>query len=687
MSAINETQIKPILRKYNDIQSFVSDKNYKKAEKTLQEMLKMKIPPGCPPYQELAKVIISQGKNRVDEAIYILKKIDSTGYNDSTFISQVSFVAQTLGLDLDSILLLKHINEKIKKSPEIMTQMLFLYLSREMYQAAQEISMQLLRLANNEKSLLLCGACSYFRAKHEPKPAPFYSFTINFLDKASIWNYDTIYMKFASLINIGKLEDALTFVKSEIIFSSLSYDPLIQIRLEMDALKNLNRFEELGQLSARFLREINSDSIDEWRLAIDYYPSIETLISELDDGKKRGPKLAQIEFFAKRGADINQLLLDYIKKYNGYGFLFGDLQRYLYRFDKSNIHLINDQAIHQYLSDEFIGDITDGRSAAMKSQLLMKMYSESCDISHLFEAMQMCEKHLSSSDARFMLLRLSGIIGATSYQDSMRLKLKLEGIQYLSLGCTYLYDFYRFGDLISLEAACKSTESFAFKSRTGTHQMYKLADQNQHYLVIEDAAKVTKEIENHVIRYFCYIISAWLDLFEDPKATATYTSNRILESSNLEEMYNMVDESTMPLFVKCESVRALLYPDINRIIRQFSSVIQVLLKIILGICGDSDFASLPKEDGWEVFAEFCLSGFQKIDCTKDVGIFVIGSIALSARATGTTTNHSQAIHSMLTSLQNRTDSMKYPEFLQNSAEEQKKRFALSIERIQKIINH
>lgn len=113
---------------------------------------------------------------------------------------------------------------------------------------------------------------------------------------------DLFEMKINCLLNEdlndkSKIEETLKYIKSKEVQDSLSHDPLHRSRLEIKIQTALGNFDAVGEKAAEILDTINADSIDEWKLAVKYYQDIENLIKKHNDGKLRGPQLAQIEHF------------------------------------------------------------------------------------------------------------------------------------------------------------------------------------------------------------------------------------------------------------------------------------------------------------------------------------------------------------------------------------------------------
>ena len=204
--------------------------------------------------------------------------------------------------------------------------------------------MTLVRLQpQSDDAKLLCGVCCYFRGCAENQ-INFFKFAKSFLLKVKCTNWDTIYILFQSYLKIGEAQNALDYIRTKEIQEILAYDKLGLSRLEIEALKALEKFEEVGKIAENVLRTIDADSIDEWRLVVEYNSNAEAIIKELSDGIKRGPKIARIDLAKKEGKDIVPLLIEYANEKPNASFLFGDLRKYITDDIKPKLAEINDQA-------------------------------------------------------------------------------------------------------------------------------------------------------------------------------------------------------------------------------------------------------------------------------------------------------------------------------------------------------
>lgn len=673
MQEMNENQLKPYLRKFDEIQGYVQDKNFKNAERVIRDFAKSKIPKNAPPFLQLYKATVAQGKGDFDEAIALCREIEDTKPNNIHFLSSYIQSFRSLGCEEECVPILKRMYAQLPKNTEVVTQLLILYWIVGMHKEAQEISMVLNRLQPSIRSQLIVAAACYFRALQENNNA-FYQFAIRFIDLSKTLTIDTISMKFDSLLKIGKAEDALAYIREQAIVDAIAYDQIALRRMEMEALKALGRNTELADCAYRFLKEINSDSLDEWRIIVEYHENAEAVIKELSDSRNRGPQLARIELAQKQGKDAMPLLISYCERYFGKGYLFSDIRPYLKADNRAKFEVVKDSAVHLWATGDYIGDAGNSREAAIKAQFLITKYLNDGDRAHLAEAANDCARFSDAPDCRLMLIKLAGMLGATAYAAEMRATLKLEAIQFLSLGCLYLPEMSAVLDTESLDGVCKLTADFCTRSISGYQSYINAGIRGNHFLVIDQASKLRTSVVNHVAWYFARVYSIFSD-FLAGKAVSESRLSMLVGAEEVAKMCTRTDDSAMPIYVSDERVHDVLYPELVKLTTAISAATRVINCINHKQDSEADLKDVPELGQWPLFVKFVRSGFTEVgDVTEP---FVAAAMAIAANAAGKKAPAlAEAVAKIETALLKNVETL--PEAFASSVESQKKQIEKTI---------
>lgn len=626
MTAMSEAQLRPYIRRFEDIREFCRNNNIKEAKKIIAEMEKKKKKPNNLPFLELYKGAFALGMKNVEEAIDYCQKIEQEKPNDTAFLLAFISLYRSTGLEEECIPLYKRLVALNPNKAEVITQAIICMLICAHYVEAQETAMQLVRVSGNEANYILCATCCYLRGLHE-KPQ-FFAFAANFFKKAQLKQYDAIYMYIDSLIKTNKAQEALSYVQSENVQKLLSYDKMGLLRLEMDCHKALNQNEEVAKLAEKLLRTVNAESIDEWRLVVAHHPNPQQVIQDLSKGKRRGPKIAEIDLALKQQKDASELIVEYANSRPGVGYLFGDLRKYVNDGNRAKLTAINDQGLHEYITGEFIGDVTNSRTAVIKAESLLKKYL-SGDKNALKEAASVCAMFEEAPECRLMLIRIAAILGATNYLGDNQVKLKLEAIQYLSLGHVYIEGLVKMTDIDEITRIANATESFCFNSITGFNQFFQKGIDDGHYMPLYQAAGLRHEIMNHRMRYINKAILLWCEILQNNNISESKYS-LLKTAEEVEKLINKTDETALPLYA--DGVHDLIYPETLGLAKGISAITRsILAKDDKEV---SEILSKDFPDGCSVFTAFLRDG----TVPKEATMFLYASMYMFAKRHGKNTD-------------------------------------------------
>lgn len=616
--SLSEQQLRPYIRRFEDIREYCKNNNIKEAKKIIAEQEKKKTQPNNLPFVELYKGAFALGQKNVEEALAYCEKIEEKKPNDALFLESFIKLYRSTGAEEECVPIYKRLVALCQKNVEALTQAIICMLISGYFNDAQETSMQLTRLAQVETSFLICATCCYFRALHE-KPQ-FYAFAAKFFEKAQPKQYDAIYMYVESMIKSNQAEKALAYVQSADVQKILSYDKMGLIRLEISCLQALGKTEEIGKLAEKFLRTINAESIDEWRLVVEHHPNALQVIQDLNKGKRRGPKLAEIDYQIKNGSDASDLIIDYANSRQNVGYLFGDLRKYVNDQNRQKLSAINDQALHEYITGEFIGEVTNSRSAVIKAEHLLKEYSKTNDRKYLVEAGSTCALFDEAPECRLMLIRLATFFGATSFIGENQTKLKLEAIQFLSLGHVFAEGIINQLDIDEMKRISNLTEQFCFNSITGFNQFYQRCIDDRHFITLLQATNIRKEIMQHRIRYLYKVVDLWTSILENEKPEIVKNKMRVLtQTKSIEELVNKTDETALPLYT---DVQKLIYPDTLDLVKGVSLLTQIILAENADEKLVNDITVLYKD-----FADFVKEG----KVSEESSLFSLASMMMFAK--------------------------------------------------------
>ena len=624
---LTDNQIKPFLKNFEEISIDCEYKKFNQVKKTIAKIEKtLKKKYEHYPWLELYKALWFSSEDKYDEAVDYVNKILAAKPFDHRFIQPLITVMRNLGMDEEILPLYKKmVNERPKNTDLLHSYIIHCVIANQMKEA-QESAMALVKINGTPSNKLLCAVLFFFRAKQENNPV-YYKFAKSFLMQVKPTTFDAIYILFKSYIAIGENENALALVQSNETREHIGYDKLGLARLEIEAYEALGKLDEVGKCAEKVLREIDADSLEEWRLVVKHNPNAQQIINDLSNGKFRGPMIAQIELDLKEGKDISQRLLDYANNKPNGTYLFGDLRKYITEDIKGKVASINDKALKAYITGEFDGEPENGREAIIKSETLLAKYKKG-DQSKLQEAIEVCSKFASAEECMLMLIRLSSIVGATSLLGDLQQKLKLEAILLLSTGNMLFGGVIKNLDIKVLCDLSTAAINFCQRSISSYFHYFRSGFEGNHFIAPEQTVVIRQQIMHHLIRYLSKVLQLWLALLtKDKEAPVDIIAKQLVSGEEIEKMINITDETPLPVFV--EDAKDVIYPNAVPLTKAISAIARVL------VAATEDDRNKALEDipegEYRAFYDAVKSDFADI---KTDNLFVIASLAILAEKLG-----------------------------------------------------
>lgn len=688
----SEQQFKPYFNKFNEVVTRIQTDEKKRTEKMMRDYAKTKFPKGCPPFLKLAEAYVHLTRHEYEKALAIAREIETTKPTEHIVCYNIIYIMKQCNLGEELLEIYKRLHERHTKETEVLKKIIIQQITLSHFAEAQTTVMQLIRNENSAENMLLAGTCSYFRAKAE-NSVIFYKMAVMFFDRSKILCQDIIEIKVDCLLAQGLYNEAIAFLQNAECEEKMSHDPISRIRTEMKIYEVQNQFDKVGELAVKFLNTINADSIDEWKLAVKYYPQVEALIQEKIEstkGKFRGPQLAKIELYKEKGQDITPLILEYANKYSGKPFLFGDIRPFLSPEIFSGLKGITDPALHCYINNSYPGEPTDERTTAMFAQsLLIKndktSFRQACDI---------CAKYPKHPDTRIMLIILAGHLNATVAQLQLWTEQKLEAINYLSLGCFYLNSCINAWDFDSLKKLLSSTESFAFKGYVSFASNIDAAYNNFNFRAMEMANQFRGQLEQNMMLYCAHVVNMWLKFIDSVDEITAFKAEKLISLEKLDQLEIKVDDSVLPQYFNDPKLVELMFPSIKSVTQIFSTVNRVLIALKQN-SKDMDslldeLQSIAGNTAWSSFVQYVKSNETTLDfgSTKP-DIYVIGSIALVNSITKKGSNFNNQLKDLLNSASEQVESSieinQFPELFKPTAEEQSNRIKDAVAKVQALL--
>lgn len=681
-----EVQFRPQLLKFEEIIKELNGRNMKKANKLIANFSKSKFPKGCPPFLQTAKALELLFEDKYREAVNSARAIEKLQPTNEQIVDILYLIFDLSSREQDSHSLLVRLNKKFPQNLEHMINLLYLNLSLQKFAEAQMVAMSFFKHAKSPAATMVLATCCYLRAKKENSMVS-YKLAIGFLDKVDEPFADTVTMKAKSMIELGNVKEALDFWHQESVQKIMSYDPISYKRLEITCYSKLGRNDDVAKVAESFLREINVDSIDEWKLVVKYHQDAQKLIDELYTEKNRGPRLAKIELYIQKGLDILPLLEEYISNYKDKECILGDLRPYLNDEVLSKLTENSNVYIKTLATNKFeVENIDTPKLASVLTQDALRKN----DKKQMIEAFNACMKFVNKYDARVSLIRLAGLLGLTVYQNKLWHEQKLEGINYLSLASLYLNDHINNWDFQSLSKQLDQTDDYVLKSLQSFERQLQKSTKTLSFLVLEDAINFKYSIVKNINNYISYIINMWLKMVNNLDTINEFNAERFLDSKAIAELEERRDTTILPIYFRDENIQEMLLPSTSYLLNIFDPVVKALFYLKLSPSKVDEELSRITEPKWQAFTDFVKKGTFSI--SSDADIYVIGSIALANKIKGGKCS-SELVSQLKNKLNEKAEMIKkslhiegLPDSIKETIEEQEKHLMFSVASIEKLFS-
>ena len=634
MSRPTEAQLKPIVNKFNKLIDEIENGDPKRALKQVKAFEKTKFPPNSPPFVLTAHAVLHFKKGEYEQAVTLARQVEQEKPTELSVCNNVLHIFKHTNMTDDLQKLYARVREMRPNEPEIVLWDITLYLMLGDFAKAQECAMTLMKMEHKSVAIIFAACCAWLRATGTANPL-FHKFAIAFLDKArEIVTPELLEMRIDSMIALGQVNEALQLMETNEVKEKLSYDMLSLLRTQIKAYTKSEDWPRVGEVAAKILREVNDDSLDEWKLVVKYHPQASEIIEEIakKNEKLRGPQLARIELALKNGQDIVSLVHAYIEKYSGRGHLLGDIRPYLTPEVLAKLPDVTDVSVNCLKKNAFCGEVTDPRTASMKAEELM--------IAGKFkEAAEVCAPYATEPDTRCTLIRLAGLMNCSVAQRELWIDQKLEAIQYLSLSNWWLLDAMRCWDIQAMEYFLEKTSNFLVKGEAAFSGHVTAALNNFNAFTLLMCVRFRQELVNHPMSYMTNILLMWLKIMQGKEEPTLFKLEKIRNAADFSKFVPKFDESAIPLYFSDENLKKRMYPDIVETVQCFSAVMKVVL--LLGVnskISDEELDECTRVvtgTAWEPFAVFVKGGCKQLPPAPDAGVVLFGSMALAAKYTGT----------------------------------------------------
>ena len=630
----SEAQLLPIVHKFNAVIDEIENGDMKRAVKSVAKFAKLKLPPNSPPFVKTVNAVLAFKKGDIEQAVVLAREVEAEKPTELSVCNNVLHIFKQTNQTEDLKELYARVRPMRPTEPEIVMWQVTLNLMIRDYAKAQEAAMLLMKMEPKPVIIVLAACCAYMRAMNE-KNAMFFKFTLAFLDKAKdIVTPELLQMRFNAMFELGQVKEALELLEKPDVREKLKYDMLGLLRNEMKVYEKLEDWEKVAATAEKILREVNEDSLDEWKVVVKHHAKAAELIDEISakNAKLRGPQLAKIELALKNGQDVSALVHAYIEKYSGRGHLLGDVKPYLTPEVLAKLPDVTDVSINCLKKKAFCGEVTDPRTASMKAQELMMAgkFKEAADV---------CAKYGEEPDARCMLIRLAGLMNCSVAQHELWTKQKLEAIQFLSLANWWLLDAMRCWDITTIDKMLESTSKFVFKGQSAFNGHVTAALNNYNVFTAQMCIDFRHEVLNHVMTYMTDLVSMWVKFLQGKEEPTQFKLEKVRAAQDLPALINRCDQSAIPLYFESDELKAQMYPDMIKTVHSFSAAMKVLLLLKLRPADVSaavtEGTSVVAGTSWESFFTFVNGGCKTFASADTTDIFVLGSIALAAKFSGT----------------------------------------------------
>jgi hypothetical protein len=437
--------------KFEEIQTVLqTTKNEKTAQKLYKELKRQSLRvPDSSQFERAAAMILARFSHDSFSAVQIARKLAPIA-TDPSIVREIAGTFQDYLLDSDLLAFHARLHKDFPHEVTFLDAYFINLLATGKYAEAQQLGLTMIRLHKSIPHILYEAFAAFLLAEHTGSSL-FYQFVPRFIDEANTFGIESIVrLKVKALIKLNRAEEALTFLRSEAISGIFETLNIAARRLEIEVLQVLGNTAEIGIRAVEFLENVESDSLEEWRLALHFYPDIDSLFTKYDDGRHRSVGLMKIEKAIKQGEDVLPSITADINQNANKSWTFSDIKNYLN--DNICVDLITseDIAVRTFAKNVFDDEIVNPRTATIAAQFALLKYIETHDREILANAVAAIIG-FDSPSVKVMLLRLTGLLGDTIKQFEIWQDLRLEAISWLSCGVLVIPDLLRERDLFHLK--------------------------------------------------------------------------------------------------------------------------------------------------------------------------------------------------------------------------------------------
>ncbi|OHT01549.1 hypothetical protein TRFO_31583 [Tritrichomonas foetus] len=584
--------IEPVFAEFKD----ALEKNDLKASRKLKQELSTLIRknPRLPPFDRAAEMLYQLSNGNEEEAIITARYLADL---PDIYQDIVESVIQTLtyyNYSEELIQYIAKVHKAYSQDIATTTNYFFQLFVNQRYNQAQIVAMELYRLRKSMNHALYASAAAYVKAVNEKRDEKqrnlFFTFAVNFAKQSGDKSMDSIRLVVESLLELGKPDESISYLNEN--KESFDGNEIMFHKLMVKCLEKSQQFKEAANFAQKFIEEICQDSLDDWKLIINHHENPESLIEKYIE-KYRGAFLAKIELTKKKMEVSNNdqitsqfynLILEYSNKYANRGFVLGDLRPYL--CDKKLLsHLVTstDVSIRSFATGKFEGEVSDAKTASIFAEFCMMKFLNDSNKEHLIKAVSILLKH-NSQENHAILVRLAGLLDFPLYQIDYINKLRIDNIQFFSLGAMALSDLLRNWELTFLEASTKKIVAFIRSSLPSFSAFIQSGFNRNNFFASFDGPKLKKDIEFNEIGYFFILFDFLLHILNDKNSISEFSFKKIIPIEFLEETYySKTDESILQLYFEDDSnkLHDLIYPSFHRNVVELNTAMNLIYTLKL----------------------------------------------------------------------------------------------------------
>ena len=384
-----------------EFKNALKDNDLKSARRLKQELYNLyRKKPKLPPFHRAAEMLYDSkaGKETecITEARYLAKLPDLY----AEIAESVIDTFEKFNYPEELIEYLDDVHKRFKNDRNTTENLFTHLLLNSRFNQAQIVAMELYRIKKTTLHGLYAAAAAFLRARSiddeiekyeklnlnpdqienlKKQRQLYYNFAIKLVSQSEDKCIDGLQITIESLIELEQYDNAISIL-NENKDATFSPNMLTFYRLMIKCLERKKKDDnQIAETALKIIEEINSDSIDEWRLIVKYHTNPEQIIEKYIE-KYRGAFLAKIELELKQVLNKNdlethvnqfyQFVLDYSNKYANKSFTFDDLLPY-FALKKDNqadtsIPILSTISILSKNDRTFLSAITD----EMRSKLI-----------------------------------------------------------------------------------------------------------------------------------------------------------------------------------------------------------------------------------------------------------------------------------------------------------------------------